>query len=130
MKTNLFLSILLLLFSAEITAQNILQQKIKTSIEFREAAEKLELEPGSVQVVTTTFLIDNKGTLENITAESEYPVLQIIAINILKSLTKEEVPKHKSSKKQKIILPMKFHVETEEYKKHRLRREARKKKTN
>lgn len=123
----LFLAFCLLSVS-NITAQNVLQQKIRNSEAFRIASEKLNLEPGSFHIVNTTFIIDDTGVLENITAESEYPEFEVIAINILKSLAKEEAPKHNTSQKQQISLPMKFRVETEQIKQRRLRMEARNKK--
>ena len=63
MKRLLFFVPLLLIFSSSLSAQNVLQEKIKNSVAFRQAAEKLKLEPGSVHVVTTTFIIDNTGIL-------------------------------------------------------------------
>jgi len=126
---NLILTIAITLFATTLFAQNVLQQKIRNSEEFRIASEKLHLEPGSFHTVKTTFIIDNTGTLDSITASSPYPEFETIALDILKSLTKEEAPKHASSQKQKIILPMKFRVETDQIKQRRLRIEARKKKS-
>ncbi len=127
MKRLLFFVPLLLIFSSSLSAQNVLQEKIKNSVAFRQAAEKLKLEPGSVHVITTTFIIDNTGILEDVTAQSEYPELEIIALDILNSLLPEQAPKHKSTQKQKITLPMQFHVETEKHKQQRLSREKRRK---
>lgn len=128
MKSRFLAIAIFLLFSNVVLAQNVLQKKIKNSEAFRLAAEKLNLEPGSIHIVKTTSLIDNTGVLENITAESEYPELEIIAIAILESLPQDQAPKHNADKKQKITLPIQFQVETLKYREQRLQREARRKK--
>ena len=128
MKVKAPIILILLFVSTTISAQNVIRERIKNSVAFREAAEMLQLEPGSYHIVKTAFTIDNTGILEDITATAEYPELEVIAISILKNIPIEEAPKHTSTKKNRITLEMKFYVETEIQKRYRLRKEARQEK--
>jgi hypothetical protein len=128
MKVKELIILVFLIISTTLSAQNVIRERIKNSIAFREAAEMLQLEPGSYHTVKTAFTIDNTGILEDITATAEYPELEVIAIAILEDLPLEEAPKHSSTKKNRITLEMKFYVETETQKRYRLRKESRQKK--
>lgn len=105
---------------------------VRDSEAFRKTAETLGLSPGSVHTIQTTFLVEEDGSITNITASSEYPQLEAEAIRIIGTLPKFEFsdsggPVHFP---HKMGIPITYRVETEAMKKLRLRKEARRKKTN
>tara|TARA_R100000935_G_scaffold27288_2_gene47487 strand:- start:63751 stop:64149 length:399 start_codon:yes stop_codon:yes gene_type:complete len=128
------LRILLLLFTVVICsagfAQSEFNKKVRDSEAFRSIAEKLGLEPGSTHTITTTYVIEEDGSLSNITASSKYPELEPEAIRIIGTLPKQKAPKTPGDNyiPHKITLPITYRVETLPQKKLRLRKETRTKK--
>ena len=125
MKTSIFF--LLFLVSVTGFSQNIIREAIKAS-NLKEIAYNLGLEPGSKQTIPTKFVVEKVGTLTQIEATSAYPALNEEAVQILKGVGKL-VPREVRGEYviQQISLPMVFYVETQEQRKLRLRKEARRK---
>ena len=127
MKVLITLSVLLA--SLACSSQNIIREAIQNS-ELQNIAYQLQLAPGSEQKIETTFTVEKDGTLTNLKAFSEHPELKEEALKILKRV-KKLVPKKVRGEfvEQHISLPIVFKVETELYRKQRLQKEARRKKT-
>ncbi len=110
-------------------SQNIVREAIKNS-NLQEIAFQLGLEPGSEQIIETTFTIEKDGMLSNMKAFSEYPELNEEALKILMKIEKL-VPRaaYGGFVSQQITLPIVFTVESKQSRMYRLRKEARRTKS-
>ena len=132
MKLACFFLLFTTFFISESFAQSDFNKMVRDSEAFRKTSENLGLSPGSIHTIQTTFSVEKDGSISNISASSEYPEFEAEAIRIIRTL-----PKFKFSDSGRPIIfphiikiPITYRVETEAMKKLRLRKEARRKKTN
>ena len=126
------LIIILLTFTNFVFGQNNVSEKVSESfnIENRDRldsiAKRLNYKGGDQIKVLTIFTVNENGDVVDIKARSVHPEFEKEAIRVLSALPK--MPPAKINGKaisQKYSMPIVFEIETESYKKQRLKKEKR-----